>query len=165
MITRSLFKPAWWLKNPHLQTMATSLFSRGRQPKVRHEKLELPDGDFLDLAWADQGLSTDAPLVIILHGLGGNMHSSYVTGQMVAYQQRGWRTLVMHFRGANGQSNRYLRAYHSGDTADLDYVLRVLAAREPQSCKWVVGFSLGGNVLLKWLGEQGPQTLIHIILL
>lgn len=160
MIVQSTFKPAWWLTNPHAQTMFPTLTRRIQSPIVREERLELPDGDFIDLAWAEQGLSPDAPLVIFLHGLGGSVQSTYVAGQMQAYHRHGWRTVVMHFRGASREPNRLPRAYHSGDTADLHYFLQRLAEREPSTKKAVVGISLGGNVLLKWLGEQGPQILI-----
>ena len=160
MIVHSLFKPAWWLKNPHMQTIYTSIMRWIKSPSLRMERFELPDGDFIDLAWADRGLSVDAPLVILLHGLGGSMHSSYIASQIRVNKQMGWRSVVMHFRGASGVPNRLLRAYHSGDTADLDVVLRALAQREPDTRKYVVGFSVGGNVLLKWLGEKGPQSLV-----
>lgn len=160
MIVTSAFKPAWWLQNAHVQTLAASLISLRKVVMDRMERLELPDGDFIDLAWVDRHANTDAPLVVLLHGLGGSMHSPYIAAQIHAYKKKGWRTVVMHFRGASGQPNRLLRAYHSGDTADLTFCLHTLAAREPDSKKYVVGFSLGGNVLLKWLGEQGSQALI-----
>lgn len=161
MIIESSFKPAWWLANPHAQTMYPTL-ARRLQASIDHvERFELPDGDFIDLAWSVNGLSADAPLVVFLHGLGGNVNSTYVAGQMQAYNRRGWRAVLMHFRGASDEPNRLPRAYHSGDTRDLNYFLHALAEREPNTMKAVVGVSLGGNVLLKWLGEQGQQSLIH----
>lgn len=162
MIMSSSFKPAWWLSNPHAQTMYASLTRRGSPPIDSWERVELPDGDFIDLAWVTKGLDASAPLVIFLHGLGGCVNSSYVAGQFKAYQRQGWRGLFMHFRGASPEPNRQLRAYHSGDTADLDYLLNYLHLREPTTSKAVVGFSMGGNVLLKWLGEQGSQALIDV---
>ncbi len=161
MIIESAFKPSWWLSNAHAQTMYPTLTRRHPVCIDCDERLELPDGDFLDLAWANNGLGADAPLVIFLHGLGGSVHSSYVSGQLRAFNRRGWRAVLMHFRGASREPNRLPRAYHSGDTADLDYVLHVLHQREPQTPKAIVGISLGGNVLLKWLGEQGAQSLVQ----
>lgn len=160
MIIESSFKPAWWLRNTHIQTIYSSISRRQKAPIDFNERLELPDGDFLDLAWAINGLSSDVPLVVFLHGLGGSVDSSYVAGQMNAYNKNGWRAVLMHFRGSSHEPNRLPRAYHSGDTADLDYVLEMLFAREPDTKKAVVGISIGGNVLLKWLGERGEQKLI-----
>jgi len=93
--------------------------------------------------------------------LGGNANSTYAVGLLQAFNRRGWRGVLMHFRGASQEPNRLPRAYHSGDTGDVDCLLRALAVREPHTKKGVVGISMGGNVLLKWLGEQGSQSLIH----
>jgi predicted alpha/beta-fold hydrolase len=161
MIKQSSFKPAWWLFNRHAQTIYPTLTRTIEAPVNRMERLELHDGDFIDLAWAEKGLAPTSPLVIILHGLGGNIHSKYAAGLMYAFNQRGWRAVLMHFRGASNEPNRLPRAYHSGETGDLDLLLRTLADREPNTKKAVVGFSLGGNVLLKWLGEQGTQALVE----
>lgn len=161
MIIKSLFKPAWWLRNAHAQTIYPSLFRPRRVLVDVLERVELPDGDFIDLAFSTGGLSADAPLVILLHGLGGSVDSSYVSGLLPAFNQQGWRAVLMHFRGASSEPNRLARAYHAGDTADLDYILHYIHQREPHIKKAVVGISLGGNVLLKWLGEQKEQTLVQ----
>lgn len=161
MIADSLFKPAWWLANAHAQTLYPVLTRRLSSPVDMMERFELPDGDFIDLAWAINGVSKDSPVVIFLHGLGGDVNSKYVAGLLNAVNQCGWRGVLMHFRGASLEPNRLPRAYHSGDTADLDCWLRALDKREPRTKKAIVGISLGGNVLLKWLGEQGPQSLVH----
>lgn len=162
MIQKSLFKPKWWFANSHLQTIFPTLARRRiKAPISRIERLELPDGDFIDLAWAENGLSATAPVVIFLHGLGGSVNSHYAAGLMHVVNGCGWRAVLMHFRGASNEPNRLLRAYHSGDTNDLDYFLHQLAIREPTTKKAAVGVSLGGNVLLKWLGEQGTQSLVH----
>lgn len=161
MIVEGHFKPAWWLRNSHAQTLFSPLTRRIRAPFDSEERFELPDGDFIDLVWSVNGLDANTPLVILLHGLGGNANSTYVAGLLQAANRCGWRGLLMHFRGASQEPNRLPRAYHSGDTGDLDCLLRELARREPQTKKAVVGVSLGGNVLLKWLGEQGLQTLVH----
>lgn len=160
MITESLFKPAWWLTNPHAQTLFSPLMRRLDSPINHTERLELPDGDFIDLAWATQNLSAETPLVVLLHGLGGSAHSSYVGGLLSAFNRFGWRGVLMHFRGASGEPNRLARAYHSGETKDLDFFLNTLIAREPHTKIALVGVSLGGNVLLKWLGEHSQQNLV-----
>lgn len=160
MIIESSFKPAWWMSNPHLQTIYCSL-RHPIQPMMDDlENVELPDGDFVELVWSRANLSKDAPLVIILHGLGGCVNSSYVARFMKAFNDQGWRAVLMHFRGAGTAMNRFPRAYHSGDTADFDYLTRFLNEREPHTLKAAVGVSLGGNVLVKWLGEQGEQSRI-----
>ena len=160
MIITSDFKPAWWLANSHSQTIFPSLIRRVKAPVDAMERLELPDGDFIDLAWAVNGLGQDTPLVILLHGLGGSIESTYAAGLMHEFNRQGWRAVLMHFRGASKEPNRLARAYHSGDTADLHYFLNLLAKREPGTKKAAVGVSLGGNILLKWLGEQGKQSLL-----
>ncbi|BCA96335.1 alpha/beta hydrolase [Legionella antarctica] len=155
MIIESRFKPAWWLTNPHAQTIYSSMRHPVRASVDKIEKMNLPDGDFLNLAWSTANLPANTPLIILLHGLGGCVNSSYVARFMSAFNQRGWRSVLMHFRGAGHELNRFPRAYHSGDTADLDYLIQTLDQREPGTKKVVVGVSLGGNVLLKWLGERG----------
>lgn len=160
MIITSEFKPAWWLRNAHWQTLYPTLMRNVKAPVDKMERIELPDGDFIDIAWAINGCAKDAPLVILLHGLGGSIHSTYAAGLMHVFNQQGWRAVLMHFRGASEEPNRLARAYHSGDTGDLDYLLGLLKQREPHTKKAIVGFSLGGNVLLKWLGEKRQQTLV-----
>lgn len=153
MIIQSSFVPAWWLSNAHAQTVFPTLTRRLKPPPLQHERLELPDSDFVDLAWASQGLDASTPLVILLHGLGGSINSTYVAGLLHAFNRAGWRGVLMHFRGASEEANRLPRAYHSGDTDDFKHVLKVLSQREPLTPKAAVGISLGGNVLLKSLGE------------
>lgn len=161
MIIESAFKPVWWLANSHAQTIYPTLANRQKASIDYYERVELPDGDFLDLAWAKDDLNEDAPLVVLLHGLGGSVRSTYVSGLMRSFNGVGYRAVLMHFRGASGEPNRLPRAYHSGETGDLNYVLEYLHRREPSTKKAVVGISLGGNVLLKWLGETGAQSLIE----
>lgn len=161
MIVESSFKPVWWMTNPHMQTIYSSLRHPVENPPQQFEQIDLPDGDFLNVVWSVEGLPLDSPLVIILHGLGGCVNSSYVGRFMRAFNRRGWRAVLMHFRGAGQVLNKLPRAYHSGDTHDLDYFTRLLEQREPNTKKAIVGVSLGGNVLLKWLGEQGTQARIN----
>ena len=161
MIVESAIKPAWWLTNTHAQTAYSTLTRRIKAPIDKRERLELPDGDFIDLAWANNGLPADSPLVVFLHGLGGGESSTYVAGQLRAYNRAGWRGVLMYFRGASLEANRLPRAYHSGDTHDLNFLMSTLAQREPQTKKALVGVSLGGNVLLKWLGETKDQACVE----
>ena len=112
------------------------------------------DGDFVDLDWLAAPASTDAPLLLVLHGLEGSCRSHYVQGLLGLAHAEGWRAVVLNFRSCSGEPNRLPRFYHSGDTGDLDEVVRVLAGRDPGRAIVAVGVSLGGNVLLKWLGEQ-----------
>jgi predicted alpha/beta-fold hydrolase len=149
------FQPAWWCRNPHLQTMWPVFFRRHPRPALRRERLELPDGDFLDLDWT---LNTGGPIVILLHGLEGSSRSHYARAMLAALPRHGYRAVLMHFRGCSGEPNRLARAYHSGETGDLDHLVRTLRSREPDTALAAIGYSLGGNVLLKWLGEQGPQA-------
>ena len=151
------FKPAWWCRGPHMQTLWPYLFRRTPHVELRRERLELPDGDFLDLDWTD---NIHGPIVIVLHGLEGSSDSKYARGLLKAVHEHGWRGVVMHFRGCSGEPNRLPRSYHSGETGDLAYVVDLLRQREPDAPLFVVGFSLGGNVLLKWLGEVGSQAPI-----
>lgn len=160
MIIHSEFKPAWWLTNKHGQTLYRTLTNRQLAPIDANERLELPDGDFIDLAWAVNGLPPTAPVIVLLYGLGGGLNSAYVAALLSTFNKAGYRGVLMHFRGASGEPNRLPRAYHGGDTADLDYFLKSLTLREPTTKKAAVGISLGGNVLLKWLGETGSQSLL-----
>ena len=154
-VITSGFSPPWWLRNPHLQTFWPVLFRR--QPPLSHrpERLELPDGDFVDLCWTgpDHG-----PLVIVLHGLQGSIRSPYAVGILRALAAHGIRGVLMHFRGCSGQPNRLARGYHSGETGDLRFLLSTLRQREPETPFAAIGYSLGGNVLLKYLGEAGAET-------
>ena len=159
------FRPAWWLPSPHLQTLWPPVARRlPRVPLIR-EREELPDGDFLDLDWAgpkgETGRSADAdgsPIVLVLHGLEGSSNSHYARGLLAWVHAEGWTGVLMHFRGCSGEPNRLPRGYHSGDTGDLAHVVSLLRARHPARPLAVVGYSLGGNVLLKWLGETGQSA-------
>lgn len=149
------FRPPWWLRNPHLQTLWPYLLRRAPRTGFFRERLELPDGDYVDLDWARR----DGPfLVLILHGLEGSSRSPYAAGLLRALSRCGWQAVLMHFRGCSGEINRLPRSYHSGETGDVAYVVDALRARQPRTPLAVVGFSLGGNVLLKWLGETGVNA-------
>jgi predicted alpha/beta-fold hydrolase len=152
------FKPAWWCRGPHAQTLWPFLWRRTPRVTLRRERIELPDGDFLDLDWTP---GRNGPVVLVLHGLEGSSNSKYARGLLRAVHARGWRGAVMHFRGCSGEPNRLARGYHSGETGDVAHVIDLLRQREPAAPLYVVGFSLGGNVLLKWLGTPGVRAPIR----
>ncbi|MFC1684924.1 hydrolase [Pseudomonadota bacterium] len=150
LIIQSSFKPAWWLRNRHAQTIWPSLFRRCPELSLYRERLELPDGDFIDLDWTAED---NNPLVLLLHGLEGNERSHYVRTLQSHLNQNGYQSVMMYFRGCSGEVNRRARAYHSGETGDLDFVVSHIRQRFPDRLFHAIGVSLGGNVLLKWLGE------------
>lgn len=147
------FKPAWWLPHAHLQTLWGSLIYRGSPLAIQWERLELDDGDFLDLAWVGKE-KIDSPIILILNGLTGNIRSTYIRRILKLIDVRGYRGVALQYRGTNGIPNRLMRSYHSGDTGDLQFVIDELKTREPNTPIFVIGYSMGGNILLKWLGED-----------
>ena len=153
----SAFKPAWWLPGPHLQTLFPHIFRKQSPPALTRERIELDDGDFLDIDWSG---NNSGPLVLLLHGLEGSIRSHYATGLMNSLSRCGFQVVLLNFRGCSGEPNRLPRSYHSGDTDDVDTILGRLVKQNPQRPVYTVGTSLGGNVLLKWLGENPDQTLV-----
>jgi len=159
------FRPAPWLPGPHLQTVWSRWFRRGPRVDYRREAWETPDGDDLVLDFVDG--PEGSPFLLVLHGLEGSSQSLYVQGLLSRARARGWRGAALNFRscairpgGSRGDwiMNRAPRLYHSGETTDLDWVVERLAAREPGLRLALAGISLGGNVLLKWLGERGEEA-------
>ena len=147
------FRPAWWLPGSHAQTL-WGRFARFRGPNpTALECLATPDGDSLELHHVDAG--DTGPRVLILHGLEGSVRSHYVGGLLSQARAREWGATLLVFRGCGAAPNLARRFYHSGETRDLSHVFRALSDRWPESPWLLVGVSLGGNVLLKWLGEQG----------
>jgi predicted alpha/beta-fold hydrolase len=165
MITESTFQPAIWLTNRHAQTFYGSLYALwAPKPALRRQELELRDGDMTAVDWLAAGddLPPTAPLLVILHGLEGSADSSYCRMLMEAAFDLGWRSCVLHFRDCGDYRNRLPRRYHAGETNDLRYFLETLQpspeAAENSGPLLAVGYSLGGNVLLKYLGESGDKT-------
>ena len=153
-LIQSDFRPPKWLSNPHLQTLWPTLTRRIDPPPRTCEVVTTPDGDFLELDWCGH----QGPLVLILHGLAGSSRSHYVLGLQWALLRQGWRSVAMNFRGCGRQLNRTAKCYHSGETGDLDFIYHHIRRRSPRTPLAAVGYSLGGNVLLKWLGERGNNT-------
>jgi predicted alpha/beta-fold hydrolase len=145
------------LRNRHAQTV-WGPFMRRERVVSRRERVVTPDGDFVDLDWLDARSASDAPLLLVLHGLEGSFRSHYVRGLLALARQARWAAVALNFRSCSGEPNRLPRFYHSGDTDDLDLIVRLLVERNPHARIGAVGISLGGNVLLKWLGEQAEAT-------
>lgn len=125
----------------------------------RRERWETPDGDFVDVDWWEPGVpDRSRPLVLVLHGLEGSSRAKYVVGLLTSVAAKGWDGAALNFRSCSGELNRRPRFYHSGETEDLDFVVATLLKRHPGRPLALVGYSLGGNVLLKWLGERGGRA-------
>jgi len=151
-VKTSDFKPAWWLRSPHLQTLWPVFFKKRHKLDLFVEQVELDDGDFIDLCWSKK--SSDK-IVLVLHGLEGSIDSHYANGIMYQLEQSGYKPVFMYFRGCSGRFNRLARAYHSGETGDLSAIVEHIKNKTSFYPYAVIGFSLGANVLLKWLGETG----------
>lgn len=161
-IIRSDFEPARWLRSAHAQTVFASLpWAWRSRPEMRRVPLELPDGDTTAVDWlvAADELPETSPLLVILHGLEGSAESAYARMLMEAALERGWRSCVLHFRDCGDYRNRLPRRYHAGETNDLRYFLGTLSASTGPIL--AAGYSLGGNVLLKYLGESGDATPVR----
>ena len=148
------FAPAPWLPGPHLPTIWASACRRPPAIALEFERVELADGDFVDLAWTP---AHAGPCVLVLHGLEGSHHSTYARAILAALAAHGYRGVLMQFRGCSGEPNRLARSYHSGDTGDVAEVAALIAARHGRAPFAALGYSVGGNVLLKWLGERGAD--------
>ncbi|MGH7470422.1 MAG: YheT family hydrolase [Longimicrobiales bacterium] len=153
------FQAAWWLPSPHGQTVAGRLLRRPRAPVFERIRLDTPDGDFLDLDVPQQPTG-QAPLVVLFHGLEGSARRGYAINTYNELRARGMGAMGVNFRSCSGELNRTARFYHSGETGDLRLVFDYLVARYPGRPLGAVGFSLGGNALLKYLGEEGHSARV-----
>jgi predicted alpha/beta-fold hydrolase len=154
----SSYRAPAWLRGGHAQTIFPALFRRVPQVTKRRERIELPDGDFLDLDWATLGSNR---LAILSHGLEADSSATYIQGMAGALHRRGWDVLAWNYRGCGGESNRLLKFYHSGASDDLDHVVRHALAVHPARHIDLIGFSLGGNMTLKYLGEREVDPRVH----
>jgi len=154
-VVPSLFQPPFFLRNGHLQTILPTLLRRRYLVSFSRERLELADGDFVDLDWATSGRDK---LAIISHGLEGSSRDDCVRGMATRLQRKKWDVLAWNFRGCGLEPNRLVRSYHSGETGDLAAVIALAAARYSRIA--LIGFSLGGNVTLKYLGEGGYHPAV-----
>jgi predicted alpha/beta-fold hydrolase len=155
------YRPAWWLPGAHLRTIWGKLSRRPFSAATRMERWDTPDGDFLDLQRLEA--PSGRPRLVVLHGLEGSPRSHYARGLASEASRRGWAADVIVFRSCGGEPNRALRSYHSGETTDLDFVVRRLVDAAPDRPLVFAGVSLGGNVLLKWLGERGGELPPQVV--
>lgn len=148
----SSFRAARGWANPHLQTFVGAFVRGAPTVSYRREHIETEDGDFFDVDWAGEGT---VRLLLLLHGLESSSAAKYIRRMAWAAIQRGWSVAALNFRGCGGAPNRLYRAYHSGATADPRRLIERVAASGQYAQLAAVGYSLGGNVLLKHLGEEG----------
>jgi uncharacterized protein len=154
-VISSQFDPPWPLRNGHLQTVLPILFAHRTSIAYRRQRLELSDGDFLDFDWLTSG---NGRLAILSHGLEGSSRDGTVRGMAAALHKAGWDVLAWNYRGCSEEMNRLPRLYHSGDTGDLATVIERAAEHFPILA--LVGLSLGGNLVLKYLGESRPHSAV-----
>ncbi len=148
------YRPPTLLFNAHLETIYPSLFRNVEGVAYQRERIKTPDDDFLDLDWLK---GSNKKLVIISHGLEGNSHRAYVKGMAKAFYNTGHDALCWNFRGCGEEMNHQLRFYHSGATDDLELVVKHAIRQQRYTEIYLVGFSLGGNLTLKYLGERGSN--------
>ncbi|HEY1607830.1 MAG TPA: hydrolase [Paraburkholderia sp.] len=158
--SRTDYRAPLWLVGPHAQTIVPALFSRLPQVDFRRERWDTPDGDFIELDWADgYAVADDAPLFVLFHGLEGGSGSHYARALTAAARARGWHAVIPHFRSCSGPLNLLPRFYHLADANEADWVLRRLAAQHRGPIV-AAGVSLGGNVLLHWLAQRREDASI-----
>jgi hypothetical protein len=146
-----------WLPGGQLQTLYAYSLKQTPIFTYRRERWETPDSDFIELDWLDA--SDESRLLVLFHGLEGCSRSNYAVSLMNQLRREGWRGVVPHFRGCGGEINRLCRSYHAADSAEIDWILRKLRGSHKGVRLCAVGVSLGANMLLKWLGEQGARAL------
>ena len=151
IIPTSSYQPPPLMANGHLQTILPSLLRRVNGVVYQRERITTPDNDFIDLDWSRKG---GRHLVILCHGLEGSSQATYMQGMALAFNRAGWDVLAYNYRGCSGEINRQLRAYHSGATDDLSFVHCHAIRQENYQSVGFIGFSLGGNLVLKYLGEN-----------
>jgi hypothetical protein len=152
------FQPPWWLKNKHVQSIYASVFKPRSTVDLNWEEITLSDGDFVDIAWAGPA-PLDAPILILLHGLEGSAYSHYIQEIIDLFIQYDWRIAVMHFRSCSGRLNRLPRFYNAESTDDFNEVLKHIAVRFPDCPIFGMGFSLGGNILMRHLAKHPDSAL------
>jgi len=150
-LSTSTYRAPWWLPGGHAQTLYGTLFAHAKIGWER-ERWDTPDGDFIDVDRLPG--AGGAPLVVLFHGLEGGSGSHYACALGRELTRRGWCGAVAHFRGCSGEPNRLRRAYHSGDADEIGWILRRMRAESNTGPLFALGISLGGNAMLKWLGED-----------
>lgn len=153
--------PPWWMTNAHVQTILPALAKPRKRLETETIRWTTPDGDFIDTVQLD--VATPAPVLVLFHGLEGTKDSHYALSFAAEAQRRGWAFVLPHFRGCGGDLNIAPRAYHSGDHAEIDWILRRIKSEAGNRPVMAVGVSLGGNALMRWAGEYGSSSrgVIH----
>ena len=155
------FRVGFGLRNRHVQTLYSALFRKFPNIDMEVEKFNLDDGDFLECYWHNRPKQdSNTPIVILFHGLAGSYKSSYIQGTMEELAKSGFASVLMHFRGCSGVENELPRSYHSGESQDALEWINHLISSFPNSKVFTVGYSLGGNMMLKLLGELGDKSPI-----
>lgn len=154
---------ASFLANKHINTIIPIYITQSLDPKYVRERIDTPDGDFIDLDWINKDV-IDKPTVILFHGFEGNSKSHYARRLMYLIEQIGWRGVVFHYRGCSEEINRRPTFYHAGETEDIKFIINEIKLRSEKEI-FAVGVSLGGNVLLKYLGEviNNPITAAFVM--
>ncbi len=164
VIESSSYTPPFLCKNPHVQSILPVFCRPVRRIAYTRERLDTPDGDFLDIDWSPIG---SEKLVLAIHGLEGCSHSRYMHGILHAFNRRGWDGVAMNLRGCSGEVNRLVRFYHAGSIDDVAHVLGHILRTRAYRTIALVGFSMGGNLILKYLGEQAaalsPQIRVAAV--
>jgi hypothetical protein len=155
-----IYSPAWWIPGGHLQTLWGKLVRRQETAPTTLERWDTPDGDFLELHRLAAG--SGSPRLLLLHGLEGSVHSHYAQGLLNEAKRRTWGADLLIFRSCGSDLNKTRRFYHSGETQDLAFALDRIAGEFPSSPLALAGVSLGGNVLLKFLGERGNDLPVNV---
>lgn len=155
------YRAPWWLPGGNAQTLWAALAARrhfGPAPRWQRSRWTTPDGDFVDVDQALHPSAPGAPLLVLFHGLEGSSASQYAVAFADFAAAHGLAYAVPHFRGCSGELNHAPRAYHSGDFAEIDWILRRFASEHPGRPLLAVGVSLGGNALMRWAGELGDAA-------
>ncbi|UOG75866.1 alpha/beta fold hydrolase [Hymenobacter tibetensis] len=158
LVAHSPYRPPFYLFNGHLQTIVPSLLRSVPEVRYERERVETEDGDFLDLDWSRLHNKDINTLCIVSHGLEGDAERPYVRGMVRALNKAGFDALAWNYRSCSGEMNRLLRSYHLGDTDDLDFVVRHALGSTRYQRVYLTGFSAGGNVTLKYLGENPDRV-------
>lgn len=155
LVPSSSYRAPFWLPGGHLQTILPALLRKSAHVTRLKERLELSDGDFLDLEWVNEGRPR---LAILSHGLEASTGAGYIQSMAAALVRHGWDVLAWNYRGCSGEMNRLPRFYHSGASEDLHAVVEHALATHPATTVDLIGYSLGGNMTLKYLGERDDHS-------
>jgi len=158
-LNASGYKAPRLFSNGHVQTIYAAVVRFVRGVTYRRERIDTPDGDFLDLDYSEVG---SGPYAILVHGLEGSANQTYMRGMARALNLRGVNVVSVNLRGCSGEMNRMLHSYDMGSTTDLEFVSNHIAKQHPGLPQYLIGFSLGGNLVLKFLGERGDETPSYI---